>query len=359
MREEFLEPLPEVRTKATLLMGNVPIPCYVVEATMCEFRVAVPGIEQYEGDPRLTLVTVNAVFPVRIIRQEAHSGGYSFRLQRLDLLEQAVPVKIPPAMRTPFLSSPLRATCVLAIIMASCVCIPTVSDEIRLLRMQGRRSQTVGWGATVSKNDSVPATAPPENRVSPNSRSGHFESDEFEDLPPIEVSMVSTMTRRRAIASRPAADDAKLSTTTDQATSAMTRGATPVQRAALLKSALEAGQSGGIQNLTCSIAPWLFGANLPVQLQEIRISDTAIRDLQQFESSLKDLSADAVHSAVSSLKRILASASTDIRQAHRVAGLAEYRVISSEDASLYFRIVQGRTELVRVLPIDFNRTESQ
>lgn len=358
MRKKILEPQQEDHAKATLLMGKLPVPCYVVEATMCEFRVAVPGIQQYEGDPRLTLVTVNAVFPVRIIRQEAHSGGYSFRLQRLDLLEQPSPAKVPPAMRTSFLSSPLRATCVLAIIMASCVCIPSVSDEIRLLRMQGRRSQTVGWGSSVSKNDSVPAAAPPENFVASNRRDDHLESDDVAEMPAVEFSMVSTATRRRAISSRPSGDALDGRSEAGSPPSAGVRPTTPVQQAARLKSALQAGQTGGIQNLSSSVAPWLFRSNLPDQLQELRISDAAIRDLKQFETGLNELSADTIHGVVSSLNRAFYAAGTDIRRADRVVGLADYRVISSEDACLYFRIVQGRTELVRVLPIDFNRIES-
>ena len=353
MREEFLEPLPEVRKKATLLMANVPVACFVVSATMCEFRVAVPGIEQYEGDPRLTLVTSAGVYPVRIIRQEAHSGGYSYRLQRLDLLEQAVPAKVPAGMHSQSRSTPVRATCVLAIALGSWVCVHAMSDEIGPPSIQGRLSQMTRWGSSAVKHEIGPSIVRTGDQVAMVGESTPVDDDAIGDMPSIAVSMVSTGTSRNSIPSvaQVIAPDLGF----EDANQAGMQKTLP--RTISLKSVLEAGQSGGVQNLSRYVAPWLFGDKGSERLQQIRITDAAIRDLQQFESGLRSLPSAVVRDAICSLNRTLISASVDIRGAERVAGISDYRRISSGDANLYFRIVHGQTELVRVLPIEFNRAE--
>jgi len=48
MREEALKPLADLQTNAKLLMGNTPVLCVIVAVTAMDFRVAVPGIDQYE-----------------------------------------------------------------------------------------------------------------------------------------------------------------------------------------------------------------------------------------------------------------------------------------------------------------------
>ena len=79
MREEFLEPLPTPRkpTRSCLMGKTTQVVCVIVEVTADGFRVAVPGVEQYAGDPENNGDHAQRVYPVRLVLQGAHIGGYS------------------------------------------------------------------------------------------------------------------------------------------------------------------------------------------------------------------------------------------------------------------------------------------
>lgn len=82
MREKHLESLPAVEIEAMLFFGKDPIPCYIVSITEEGFCVAVPDVKHYEGNPYLSLATKEATYPVKLIRQNAHEGGYSYVLKK-------------------------------------------------------------------------------------------------------------------------------------------------------------------------------------------------------------------------------------------------------------------------------------
>lgn len=352
MREEFLEPLPSIQKSATLMLGSEAVKCFVVEATTSEFRIAVPGIRQYEGDPKLTLMTSNAVFPVKLIRQEAHSGGYAFRLQRLEL-ENKVTTRLS-TRRARFLTSGFYATGVLAVIIAGSFYVPTINDDIPLLRLQGRRTQTLGWWApSVNENDSAPVSGPSPGSEVANPLHRQDQRDTGVESSTIVVSMISPVSPSLTAPSLLPAETASAAemVTTKPQQHGNSKPANAKQTASL-NSQLKEGESGRIQYVTQKQIPWIYAGWPAGQPLNMRASDAALQDLKQFEQGLRELPQETSAQAIASLQNVLRSATRQANQANRVLGTTDTYVVSTDDARVYFHAAQGQLELVRVLPID-------
>lgn len=357
MREEFLEPLPTPQTNAKLLLGKSQVACVIVEVTAEGFRVAVPGIDHYEGDPKLTLVTRTAVYPVRLTLQEPHTGGYSYRLQRLD---QTTPAQTRSSLsfRLSFLTSHCCAAGVISLIVSSCFCIiPTLSENAPLMTRRGLRYESLGtWSPSIAENDRVPPG------ISVNTSLANHEPADSEfhevscDSQTISVSMISPASMTMSQPALLPQEDARQTARPKQIGTG-SHGPAKAKKEVSLKSLLDEGQVGRIQNATPTMASWLFGTKSVAELQSLRVSDSALHDLKQFEFGLKILPSDLSLQATNSLQTAMASARSTNGASRAVPGLRDIYVVSSDDANVYFRKNHGNTELVRVLPINFQNAE--
>lgn len=351
MREEFLEPLPTPQTNAKLLLGRSQVACVIVEVTADGFRVAVPGVDHYEGDPKLTLVTRSAVYPVRLVLQEPHTGGFSYRLQRLD---QSDAVQSNLSFRLSFLTSHCCAAGLISLIVSGCFCIiPTTNENTPLLTRRGLRYESLGtWSPSIVENDRVPPGISLNTSLASIEPSDLEAHDVSSELQTISVSMISPASLS---VSQPALlpQDDPHHVAHSQHGSGPSHGPAKLKKDASLKSLLEEGQLGRIQNASPAMVSWLFGTTPAAELQSMRVSDTASNDLKQFELGLKVLPHESSLQATASLRNALVKAGSANGTWRAVPGVRDIFVVASDDANVYFQKNHGNVELVRVLPIDF------
>lgn len=344
MREDFLDPLPTLRRHATLLFGTSPIDCYVVETTNVGFRVAVPNVEQYEGDPRLTIATDKGIFPVRLVRQIRHAGGYSYVLEHMPVeVTVEEPVEEPPVTSHWWSTGPF-ALAVVALVVVGWLCDPALNDGLCLLRNRGRDAESAGWwGLSATTSHAVPTKIVdrPESVVHGNHV--HNVNQSSDGTPSVIAAASLTATGQSS------EDNAHESSPYHSHRKPKAPGD---ERAAAVKSCLEAGRTGRIQTIDGATVPWLLGpvnGNFSIS---IKGSAAALADLTQFEIGLKELSADESAGAVAKLQRALSQLVSDSATPRSVPEMPDVFAIEAGEATIYFRVVHGRKELVRVLPQD-------
>ena len=351
MREDFLDPLPARGNHATLLFGTFPIDCYIVETTNEGFRVAVPNVEQYEGDPRIVLATDQGVCPVRLVRQVRHAGGYSYLLERIasETSDDEEEFDEPPAISRWWSTAPF-ALAIVALAVIGWLSGPAWNDGICLLRNRVRDAEVLGWWGVAAKTDqAIPAKIldPSEPEISRRTIQNVNQSPE--SSPSIVAPASLTAPGHSPDAELPA-----IPPLNPQPTSQRHRRSASHDQGAILKSHLRAGRTGRIQTIDGTTVPWLLGtANSNFSIS-IKGSAAALADLKQFEVGLRELSSDESKAAVGKLQRALSELISDNVAPQSVSEMPDVSMIAAGEANIYFRVVRGRKELVRVLPQELN-----
>lgn len=86
----FFDPSPDDQSAVTLILGGQRLACRLVEVSLGEFSVLVPRFTAWTGDSTARLLTHDAAYRVRIIKQEPHHTSYRFTLQRIERDERNV-----------------------------------------------------------------------------------------------------------------------------------------------------------------------------------------------------------------------------------------------------------------------------
>ena len=387
MREEFLEPLPGVQNQAVLVFEqNVQVRCLIVEVTDGGFRVAAPGASHYEGSPELTLVTPNEVYPVRLILQDAHVGGYSYRLQKIDQCN-GVGRGAPGPFQRVLQTSLCCSVGLIAVIAASSFCLSKTTDMVPQFSLQGLRKEAFGWWSpSIQQSDRVPPGISVDNSTVNENRSKANRHNDDLDSETVSVSLISpasmstssgprsATTSRRSKSSERNANHNSAKPHRDTSGPSQRRGrtndhskpprtpnspTTPRDAELSLPSLLKLGCTGRIQAVNRTLLPWLFESATWEPNFPLRMSDAAWNDLKQFEIGLRDLPQPQSADAIASLSHALQCTHTHSERAQSVPGLRDVFVLASDDAKIYFRTSLGQTELVRVLPIDVNKDEEE
>ncbi len=318
-RNEFLEPPPQDQSSATLVLGAVRLPCWLVELSIGGFIVMVPNAAAWMGEPVGRLVTHESIFNVRLIKQEARYDGFVATLLR---------VEETPDEHQSFSARWIihcSRCCAVGLILAIGYSLVVTADGTTdgPTRSRGLRDLVGDWFAP-----------PPIGQ----SATGHVDS---ENRPAITVSL----------------DDDQQESTQSLTASNVSKGTAParaVDRKGLLQAALNlaAADSRRSQPLNAMTLPWLFvpGETSVKSVPRCRMTRSAEDDLQQFAAGLKMLPAPAAADAVRSLRDALVAVVTS--PATAVTGFAHVKVIHSTDADIYFRSVDGEAELLRVLPVE-------
>lgn len=346
MREECLKPLANLQTNAKLLMENRSVLCVIVAVTADGFRVAVPGIEQYEGDPKITLVTPDAVFPVRLVLQEPHVGGFSYRLQRMEAI---LPSKDQPRLSARFrlYTSSCCAAGLISIITTSYYAMPWSNEAFALLNRRNLRHESTGnWSPSIAENDRVPPGISVDKSLVTDLAFSHDTNPYRGELEPSPFSMISS--------SRIVTDEDEFVPSSagqgnhEQSSAASNR---KPKRDVSLKSLLHDGQTGRARPASRELLNWMNHSAPWDERVSFRLSDAAWLDLQQFEIALKDVPREFSDQAVDSLRQAIHTASLDLRSSGASEESSNVFAVNCDDASIYFRKIHGQMELVRVLPI--------
>lgn len=352
MREDFLDPLPTFRRHATLLFGTSPIDCFIVETTKAGFRVAVPNVEQYEGDPRLTIATDKGIFPVRLTHQIRHAGGYSYSLERVEVPVPVVePVEEPPVTSHWWSSGPF-ALAVVVLIVTGWLCGPALSDGLCQLRNRNRSADTPGLAELPDKsNNAVPTKVVDPAELGVHGQTIHNVHQSSDGTSPVVAAASMT--------SAAGGVDAEIPTLQTESRPYQKPKSSSYEQTAALKSYLQAGRAGRIQVIDRLTAPWLLATGNSNFSISIKGSEAALADLNQFQAGLKELSAEESANAVAKLQRALSLLISDSAVSHRVAEMPDVSAIEAGEANIYFRVVNGKKELVRVLPRELNRADEK
>lgn len=369
MRTQNLKSLPAAPVDGTLLFGDDPIPCYIVSASDEGFCVAVPGVEQYEGSPNLALQTSEASYLVKLVRQDAHAGGYSYILRKIDsnstsdMIPNEESVPAGNTTQKPNVSDFRFNVAGTIVSMAAGMFLATFVGG----RMSCFNLKKIGEGLanTSSRlNDAqrpqsqTSITSIPEMSAVPTELISTPIQKEVAE--PVEVSSVSsTLTSNTNVVESSAQQKSAEMTPTMTAV----EDRSPVNRPVRSKKSkgpnllFDSSRVGEFQDLTRSVYPWLFEQGPIDNRSTIRFSDAARFDLKQFEQGLHELTATGAMQAVASLQRTFNEALSISKNVRRVAGSKDLYVISSDDAKIYFRRARDRMDVIRVLPIDFDGEE--
>jgi hypothetical protein len=358
MRDEFLEPLQYHQMNATLLFGKKPVSCNIVAITDDGYCVAVPGIDQYEGDPRLTLATEDEVIPVKLVLQESHLDGYYFWLVRRDLLDQTKDDqsgKVRWRKKAAQYGIPMAVAALLAIFLS----FPGSSEVIAFSSITSLGLNLVGAGSQASETKNVDGNPSGQVQVAAKKSSGnvaHPNTNAERARSSNSLISPASMSSSSPAATREDVFDVSAvgRLTSESVAYSNVSPETDANQLVSLKSLLQAGQVGRVQTITRCLIPWLFDRRSDEVSLSIRMSDAACQDLLQFEVALRNLPRKASADAISTLRRSLDSMATDTWKAKPISDLPNVFVFASRDANIYFQIVRGRVELVRVLPIDYS-----
>ena len=317
-RNEFLEPSPQDQSAATLVLGAVRLPCWLVELSIGGFIVMVPNTAAWTGEPVGRLVTHESTFNVRIIKQEARYDGFAATLLR---------VEESPDEHQSFSARWIihcSRCCAIGLILAIGYSLVASADGTtdKPTRSRGLRDLVCDWFSP-SPTTGKSSTGPGDSA----------------DMPAITVVLGNEQqTSSRSVTA---------STVSKEAAPARA-----VDRRELLRSALAAADSSPSRPLNAATLPWLFvlGDTSVKSVPRCRMTRSAEDDLQLFAAGLKMLPAQAAADAVRSLRDSLVMVVTS--PATAVVGLAQVKMIHSEDADIYFRSVDGEAELLRVLPVE-------
>ena len=354
MRDEFLEPMPEKACDVTLLFGRTPVSGYIVAETEEGYCIGIPGIESYEGDPRLTMATEDEVFSVKLVLQEPYLDGYYFWLLRINNPEQPNDTLDRKEHLTSW-TSRYRLTGIVAATLAICVVIPSNSNSNLYLSLNSLTKELLSWSSSIASKEVTAEIADNEIAATLNLIRKYQNKPENTNNSKPLISSASHSSPSATHSSPSATHPTELVVKDPTPQKAIPDKPFPAKKeksTSSLNHLLEAGQVGRTQVLTKSLLPWLYGPGWNDDRQSVWISDAARQDLQQFEAGLRGLPRKASADAMSSLRNTLRLAYSDISKAKRVSSAPNIFVISSDDANIFFTEVRGRTELVRVLPID-------
>ena len=347
--DSFFDPPPSDQSAVTLILGGERLDCHLVEVSIGGFGVMVPRSTAWEGEPICKLLTYDAAYPVRIIKQEAQYDGFHMTLQRIQ--EQDIKPGESTGATQNWIVNASRC-CAVGLIAAIGYCfvatpggISTGARTIHARDVANLWNQTwnlSNWwptsgGSTATKTESAAAT------------SAHKETaDGLFELPAISVSLASkdhSTKSNRSIGQSDIDPQA-------QAVAVATRKAQ-------IKSSLLTARRGPNWPADSTTLPWLFPTNDPTLNSgpACRMSDAARNDLNLFESGLKSLTAATAGDAIRSLRRALAAtSSTTTVASHLVSqpfeSLPDVKLIRSADAEIYFHPMSDLVEILRVVPRD-------
>ena len=327
----------------------------VVEASETSFRVAVPNVELYEGDPRLTLATEEQVYPVRLVLQERHAGGFSYILERIEMAHRTDHIFGSSGLFT-LLNSRNVSLGVAAAVVAGCLCIPVINNGLPWISTGGRRFDSLALGTIPNQNHKAVAS-----EIEPK-KSELVVAVDHQGVREVSVSgpnnhgsMISpasiTMSAPRTLSQTEKNDAVALGSGSSQG-NRNAKSKYRSNRGPSLKMLIEEGRVGRIQSADRSTLPWLIGTQSSEKIPSLRVSDAALSDLQHFEIGLRGLPKNLSDDAISSMREALTDLGSETSNARRVNGFDDVFVVSSDDANIYFRPNHGRMELVRVLPIE-------
>lgn len=332
-RNEFLEPPPQDQSRATLVLGRQRVVCRLTEISIGGFCVMIPRATSWTGEPQARLITHDATYKVRIIKQEIRYEGIEITLERIE--DSSDDENLPMPQRWVIHGS---RCCAIGLILAITYCLIAAPGGV-----------TSGPAHHVSLSDlsnywfsswSTPTTG--------DANQPDAESDDPLLLPAITVSTQTGVTQTGVERSGHAVGTATAG--------ADNRPDAGLSRSSLLGVALKAADSQRSRPVSPTTLPWLFANqnSSTVRLPACRMTRPAEEDLRAFAICLNSLSTTARADATESLRNAIAA--TETSPAFAVAGFPTLRLIRSADAEIYFRVVDREIELVRILPVELPDT---
>lgn len=329
-RNEFVDPPTTDQSAATLILGGERLNCRLIEIAVGGFTVVVPRATVWTGEPIARLVTPATTFKVRILHQEARYDGFQIVLQRVDELatkrSSATQAWVNLAARC----------CAVGVILTIGYCVAFAPGGI---------SHTTAHPVTLDAIVSywLDSWTPPSPMVTKP------QSDEQHPLPMISVSLDDSEDLPTAMSVSSLTLDGSI----DASESDSVESAVVVtDRCALVQTAIALANSHRSRPLTSETVPWLFptSAQSTTGIAGCRMTRPAEDDLRTFSTCLKSLSTSAAADAITSLTQTIRSIPTT--STTHVDGLPQVRSIRSDDAEIFFRMVDGEVELLRILPIE-------
>ncbi len=329
-RNEFVDPPNTDQSAATLILGGERLNCRLIEIAVGGFTVVVPRATVWTGEPIARLVTNATTFKVRILHQEARYDGFQVVLQRI---EELVP-KRPSA--TQIWVNLASRCCAVGVILAIGYCVAFAPGGI---------SHTTAHPVTLNSMVSYwldSWTAPSPTVTNPQFDAQH-------PLPMISVSLDDSDDLSAAMPVSSLMLDGNI----DASESESGESALEVtDRRALVQTAIVLANSHRSRPLTSETVPWLFptSAQTVTGIAGCRMTRPAEDDLRTFSACLTSLTTSAAADAINSLTQTIRSIPNS--STSHVDGLPQVRSIRSDDAEIFFRMVDGEVELLRILPIE-------
>ena len=357
-RDSFFDPPPDDQSLATLILGGERLECRLVEVSLGGFGVSVPRSTAWTGDPTAKLLTHDAAYPVRIIKQESQYAGYHFTLQRIELHKPSMDEQLGLTQRWVIHAS---RCCAIGLIAAMTYCFVVnpggSSKDARRVRPQAVINywtgpwQSTGWWS--SRRDPAAFESELTALTTANSES----SDDLFEMPAISVSLTSSdhfMSTSRQLAPSQRMTPGQSNHSTDMDPQAQAIAA--ATRLAQIKSSLQTARRGQSWPANSTSLPWLFSTTEPALNAgpAYRMSEAARNELILFESGLKSLPTTAANDATRSLRRALLATTLVSASAANFESLPDVRLIRSDDAEVYFRFANNAVEILRVVPRDNN-----
>jgi len=189
--DTFFDPPPSDQSLATLILGRERLECRLVEVSIGGFGVSVPRSTAWTGEPTARLLTHDAAYPVRIIKQESQYTGYHFTLQRIELDEHNTD-ELGVTQRWIVHAS---RCCAVGLIVAMTYCFAVnpggSSKDARRVRPQDvihywtRTWQSTGWWS--SRHDPAASETEPAALTASHGES----TDDLFEMPAISVSLTT------------------------------------------------------------------------------------------------------------------------------------------------------------------------
>lgn len=360
--DSFFDPPPSDQSIATLILGGERLECRLVEVSLGGFGVSVRRSTAWTGDPIARLLTHDAAYPVRIIKQESQYTGYHITLQRLELSEPSVEEQLGLTQRWIIHAS---RCCAIGLIAAMTYCFVVnpggSSRDARRVRPQDVINylkwswQSTGWWS--SRRD--PA-ASQTNQVALTASHGESSEGLFE-MPAISVSLTSSdHTANAFIPSDPSQPGTSNSPSRMSEVDPQAQAIAVATRQALIKSSLLTARRGPSWPANSHTLPWLFSATEPALNAgpAYRMSEAARNDLSLFGSGLTSLPTTTARDAARSLRRALVATAFAPGLPTHFENLPDVRLIRSDDAEIFFRLAGGAVEILRVVPRDSHESST-
>ena len=358
--DSFFDPPPSDQSAATLILGGERLECHLVEVSIGGFGVSVPRSTAWTGEPVCKLLTHDAAYPVRIIRQESQYTGYHLTLQRIQE-EETNPDESPGAAQRWIIHT--SRCCVIGLIAVIAYCFLAApggsSQDARRIRP---RDVANLWKWTEFSIPWWPAnrdTAASDSELTALTTTHSEPSDDLFEMPAISISLTSNDRGTNVganVSGLPVPSPPRAAGPSSHSTDAdpQAQAIAAATRLAQIKSSLHTARRGSSRPANSTSLPWLFPANEPALHNGLTflMSEAARNDLTLFESGLKSLSATSANEATRSLRRTLLAATLESASAVHFESLPDVRLIRSDDAEIYFRLANGAVEILRVVPRD-------